>query len=385
MSVARELGSSAQPRAVAIGTFDGVHRGHRRVLEAARAARLRSTVVTFDPHPRTVLGDQVELLTTTQRRLELFEAAGVEDVLRAPLRRSSSPRSRPRSSPSSVLRAIGAEVVAAGDGVPLRPRAQRRPRPARAARLRRPPRPARRERLVEPHPAPAPGGRRRACGAAARTAARGGGDVVARRPARRDARLPDREPRRPADLLVPPFGIYAGAALGHRAAISIGTNPHYGGMERRVEALPARLRGRPLRRAARRLAVAAAARRGGLRLGGRARRGHRGRRPHGPAAARPTRLTSPQVSPEWGIFAGMEAVQPGSPRSKFSTRCAVSNAARSTRSRRREARSRRTPAARVRLRRLDSGQRPGGAASWAPLRRGSAARPCRPIALTPPK
>jgi riboflavin kinase/FMN adenylyltransferase len=38
------------------------------------------------------------------------------------------------------------------------------------------------------------------------------------------------------ELLVPAFGIYAGSALGHRAAVSIGTNPHYGGEERRVEA-----------------------------------------------------------------------------------------------------------------------------------------------------
>ena len=37
-------------------------------------------------------------------------------------------------------------------------------------------------------------------------------------------------------LLVPAYGIYAGAALDHRAAISIGTNPHYEGTERRVEA-----------------------------------------------------------------------------------------------------------------------------------------------------
>ena len=35
---------------------------------------------------------------------------------------------------------------------------------------------------------------------------------------------------------MPRFGIYAGAALGHRAAVSIGVNPHYGGAERRVEA-----------------------------------------------------------------------------------------------------------------------------------------------------
>jgi riboflavin kinase / FMN adenylyltransferase len=40
----------------------------------------------------------------------------------------------------------------------------------------------------------------------------------------------------PSDQLLPPKGIYAGAALGHRAAISIGVNPHYGGTALRVEA-----------------------------------------------------------------------------------------------------------------------------------------------------
>jgi riboflavin kinase / FMN adenylyltransferase len=63
-------------RAVAIGTFDGVHRGHARVLEAALAAGLRPAVVTFDPHPRTVLGDGVGLLATLERRLELLAAMG---------------------------------------------------------------------------------------------------------------------------------------------------------------------------------------------------------------------------------------------------------------------------------------------------------------------
>src|SRR5207244_12469284 len=40
----------------------------------------------------------------------------------------------------------------------------------------------------------------------------------------------------PPELLVPAYGIYAGAALGGRAAVSIGTNPPYGGSERRAEA-----------------------------------------------------------------------------------------------------------------------------------------------------
>jgi riboflavin kinase / FMN adenylyltransferase len=39
-----------------------------------------------------------------------------------------------------------------------------------------------------------------------------------------------------ADQVLPPKGIYAGAALGHRAAVSIGLNPHYGGTVLRVEA-----------------------------------------------------------------------------------------------------------------------------------------------------
>jgi riboflavin kinase/FMN adenylyltransferase len=39
----------------------------------------------------------------------------------------------------------------------------------------------------------------------------------------------------PPNLLVPGYGIYAGEALGHRAAVSIGVNPHYGGDERRIE------------------------------------------------------------------------------------------------------------------------------------------------------
>src|SRR5581483_8841093 len=70
-----------RPRAVAIGTFDGVHLGHRAVIRAAVDAGLAATVVTFDPHPRVVLGRPVPLLATLERRLELLEGCGVDDVL----------------------------------------------------------------------------------------------------------------------------------------------------------------------------------------------------------------------------------------------------------------------------------------------------------------
>lgn len=73
---------------VAIGNFDGVHLGHRKVLEQARAigeARgLRCVVLTFDPHPRQVLGGHAPpSLTTLADRVELLEAC-VDEVVVEP-------------------------------------------------------------------------------------------------------------------------------------------------------------------------------------------------------------------------------------------------------------------------------------------------------------
>ncbi|MGH3063078.1 MAG: adenylyltransferase/cytidyltransferase family protein, partial [Gaiellaceae bacterium] len=77
-----ELGGGE--RAVALGTFDGVHLGHRRVIESALAAGPQAAVVTFDPHPRVALGNRVDLISTLERRLELIEALGVTETLVVP-------------------------------------------------------------------------------------------------------------------------------------------------------------------------------------------------------------------------------------------------------------------------------------------------------------
>lgn len=75
------------PSVVTVGNFDGVHRGHQLVVERARAQAARDgapvVAVTFEPHPmRVLLPERAPLgLTTVQRRAELLGAAGVDHVL----------------------------------------------------------------------------------------------------------------------------------------------------------------------------------------------------------------------------------------------------------------------------------------------------------------
>lgn len=71
---------------VTVGTFDGVHLGHRKIIECvlhrARSAGGRAAVVTFDPHPREVVGrDPIELLSTLEERLAIFDEMGVDETL----------------------------------------------------------------------------------------------------------------------------------------------------------------------------------------------------------------------------------------------------------------------------------------------------------------
>ena len=222
-------------RAVAIGKFDGVHRGHRRVLEAARAAHLRSTVVTFEPHPRQALGTSIELLTTLERRLELLKAAGVDETLVLHVDDQLLGLA-PETFAETVLRAIGTEVIAAGDGFRFG-----RGRSGDLELLAQLGFDVRRVPLVDN------------CSSSHVRALLHAGEVehaasVLGRPPevegtvvtgdRRGKALgfPTANVEPPPDLLIPPLGIYAGAALGRRAAISIGTNPHFGGSERRIEA-----------------------------------------------------------------------------------------------------------------------------------------------------
>lgn len=236
MNVARSPAElERRPRAVAIGTFDGVHVGHRAVVAAAVEAGLTPTVVTFDPHPREVLGYDVSLLSTLERRLELLAELGVADTLVVEFTPTVAALA-PEAFLESYVLAIDAEVLAAGESFRFG-----RGRTGDLALC---------ERLgLEVRIVPLVPGvssteiRRLAAAGEVRAAApllgrplEVEGTVVSG-----DARggtlgFPTANLRIDHSLLVPAYGIYAGSARGHRAAVSIGVNPHYGGAERRIEA-----------------------------------------------------------------------------------------------------------------------------------------------------
>lgn len=237
MTVGHSVGElEAKPRAVAVGTFDGVHWGHRRVLDALLADGRTPTVITFDPHPRAVLsGNQVELLSSVRRRVELLEALGVEDVLVLEFTRELAGL-EPAAFAGEYLASLGAEVVVAGPSFRFGRRAG-----GDLAAL---------ERLgLETRPVPLAEG---VSSTQVRQLLRAGeveraAELIGR-PAELDGTVVAGDARGgtlgfptanlavSTDLLVPAFGIYAGAVGEHRAAISIGVNPHYGGRERRIEA-----------------------------------------------------------------------------------------------------------------------------------------------------
>jgi riboflavin kinase/FMN adenylyltransferase len=222
-------------RTVAIGTFDGVHRGHRAAIEAAKAGALRSTVLTFDPHPRLVLGYEVQLLSTLDRRIELIEEVDPDELLVLEFTPELA-RLEPEEFVADVLAPLGTRAVAAAETF-------------RFGRARRGDVDLLRGLGLEIVPVPLVEG---VSSSRIRELVRAG-DVQAAaallgRPYELEGTVVSGDQRGGTlgfptanlsvdpHVLVPAYGIYAGWALETRAAVSIGVNPHYGGSERRIEA-----------------------------------------------------------------------------------------------------------------------------------------------------
>src|SRR5688572_19498481 len=82
---------------ITIGTFDGVHSGHRHIIqqlqETAAACDGETVIITFDPHPREVLqpgGPPVKLLTTLDEKIELLARHGIDHVVIVPFTKEFS-------------------------------------------------------------------------------------------------------------------------------------------------------------------------------------------------------------------------------------------------------------------------------------------------------
>ena len=109
-----EIPDAPEGRSVALGTFDGVHLGHRRVIASARdwasERGARAGVVTFDPHPLQVLNPEEppKLLSTTAIKIRLIEQLGVDEAIVIPFTEQFS-----RLEPDEFCRDVLSERLAA--------------------------------------------------------------------------------------------------------------------------------------------------------------------------------------------------------------------------------------------------------------------------------
>ena len=115
-----ELPASLRGGVIAVGNFDGVHRGHQavlgRALEIAADQGIPSLVLTFEPHPRTVFRPEqpVFRLTPAPLKAKLLEALGFNAVLEYPFDRDFANRSPDEFIHSIILDWIDARHVVTG-------------------------------------------------------------------------------------------------------------------------------------------------------------------------------------------------------------------------------------------------------------------------------
>src|SRR4051795_11342891 len=100
-----------RPRRVAIGTFDGVHRGHQAVIEGA------DTVLTFDPHPLEVLHPAAtpKLIMPFNVKRDVIEGLGVEELVATPFARDFAQGSAEDFVEHVLLEKLDAKQVSVGE------------------------------------------------------------------------------------------------------------------------------------------------------------------------------------------------------------------------------------------------------------------------------
>jgi riboflavin kinase/FMN adenylyltransferase len=111
-------------RSVAVGTFDGVHLGHREVIAGS------DSVLTFDPHPVAVVAPQhtPKLLTSLPRKAELIASLGVQELIVIPFDADFAKRTAQQFIDEVLVDALGASKVAIGENFRFGHKAQGDPR-----------------------------------------------------------------------------------------------------------------------------------------------------------------------------------------------------------------------------------------------------------------
>jgi riboflavin kinase/FMN adenylyltransferase len=115
---------AAEGSVLAVGVFDGLHLGHARIVrlavETARDLRVGGCVLTFDPHPRTVLaGTELSLVISVEHRLELLSRAGVATTIVIPFTREFAAQPADAFVRDVVRGRLGARVLVLGSGARL--------------------------------------------------------------------------------------------------------------------------------------------------------------------------------------------------------------------------------------------------------------------------
>lgn len=116
------LEAPSQGTAITIGTFDGVHLGHRsliaKTISEAVDLAARSVVLTWDRHPLMTLRPEAapRLLSTPRRKLELLEGTGIDQVAILPFTEELSHLSPEEFVDQVLVRGLGARAVFVGEG-----------------------------------------------------------------------------------------------------------------------------------------------------------------------------------------------------------------------------------------------------------------------------
>jgi riboflavin kinase / FMN adenylyltransferase len=100
-----------RPRRIAVGEFDGVHRGHREVIRGS------DTVLTFEPHPRTVVAPDSapKLLTSLDAKADQIASLGVEELVVIPFDGSFAAQTAQEFIDHVLVEQLGAERVSVGE------------------------------------------------------------------------------------------------------------------------------------------------------------------------------------------------------------------------------------------------------------------------------